>query len=137
MPAPDASAGTSRRRTGKETRSDGDVHAEFGGQAARFAAVASPYRDNSFIKASISVSFPVAARVRTSFTKAPQSWEYYRMEATGPMQNWWLAYKWYQSKNSGSGQNPPLQASQLTSMRHGSHKIRVQGHGGLTFYPIP
>ncbi len=67
----------------------------------------------------------------------PQSWEYYRMEAVGQSQNWWLAYKWYESKNSGSGQNPPLQAAQLTSMRHGSHKIRVQGHGELLFYPIP
>jgi len=67
----------------------------------------------------------------------PQSWEYYRMEATGPTENWWLAYKWYQSKNSGSGENPPLQPGQLASMRHGSHKIRVQGHGELLFYPIP
>jgi len=67
----------------------------------------------------------------------PQSWEYYRMEATGSMHNWWLAYKWYQSKNSASGQNPPLQPGQLTTMRHGSHKIRVQGNGELSFYPIP
>jgi tetratricopeptide (TPR) repeat protein len=67
----------------------------------------------------------------------PLSWEYYRMEATGSPQNWWLAYQWYQSKNSGSGQNPPLHAAQLTTMRHGSHKIRVQGHGQLAFYPIP
>ncbi|MGO9240081.1 MAG: tetratricopeptide repeat protein [Bryobacteraceae bacterium] len=67
----------------------------------------------------------------------PQTWAYYRMEASGSTQNWWLAYKWYQSKNSGSGQNPPLQAGQLVSMRHGSHKVRVQGHGQLLFYPIP
>jgi len=73
----------------------------------------------------------------TGYILLPQSWEYYRMEATGSMQNWWLAYKWYQSKNSGGGQNPPLQAGQLMTMRHGSHKIRVQGHGQLVFYPIP
>ena len=73
----------------------------------------------------------------SGYVLLPQSWEYYRMEAAGSMQNWWLAYKWYQSKNSGSGQNPPLQAGQLVSMRHGSHKIRVQGHGQLVFYPIP
>ena len=59
------------------------------------------------------------------------------MEAAGSMQNWWLAWKWYQSKNSSSGENQPVQASQLTTMRHGSHKIRVQGHGQLAFYPIP
>lgn len=73
----------------------------------------------------------------SGYVLLPQTWEYYRMEAAGPMQNWWLAYKWYQSKNSGSGQNAPLQAGQLVSMRHGSHKIRVQGHGQLLFYPIP
>src|SRR5580704_12586837 len=64
----------------------------------------------------------------------PLAWEYYRMEATGPMQNWWMAYKWYQSKNSQSGQRPPLQAAQLATARHGSHKIRVQGNGQLLFY---
>jgi hypothetical protein len=73
----------------------------------------------------------------SGYVLIPQSWEYYRMEATGQMQNWWLAYRWYQSKNSGSGQNSPLQAVQLATMRHGSHKIRVQGHGELLFYPIP
>ena len=67
----------------------------------------------------------------------PQSWEYYHMGATGPTQNWWLAYKWYQSKNSGSGQNGPWQPGSLENARHGSHKIRVQGHGQLVFYPIP
>jgi TonB family protein len=66
----------------------------------------------------------------------PQSWEYYHMGATGPTENWWLAYKWYQSKNSGSGQNGPWQPNQLENARHGSHKIRVQGHGQLLFYPI-
>jgi hypothetical protein len=66
----------------------------------------------------------------------PQSWEYYHMGATGSTQNWWLAYKWYQSKNSGSGQNGPWQPSQLENARHGSHKIRVQGNGQLVFYPI-
>jgi len=72
----------------------------------------------------------------TGYILIPLSWEYYRMEAAGSTQNWWLAYKWYQSKNSGSGQNPPLHAQQLASMRHGSHKIRVQGHGQLMFYPV-
>lgn len=67
----------------------------------------------------------------------PQSWEYYHMGATGSAQNWWLAYKWYQSKNSGSGQNGPWQPGSLENARHGSHKIRVQGHGQLVFYPIP
>jgi tetratricopeptide (TPR) repeat protein len=67
----------------------------------------------------------------------PQSWEYYRIEATGPAQNWWYAQIWYQSKNSSSGQYSPMQASQLVGMRHGSHKIRVQGHGQVLFYPIP
>lgn len=67
----------------------------------------------------------------------PQSWEYYRIEATGPTQNWWYAQIWYQSKNSSSGQYSPMQASQLVGMRHGSHKIRVQGHGQVLFYPIP
>lgn len=71
----------------------------------------------------------------TGYILLPQFWEYYRMEATGSIQNWWLAYKWYQSKNSSSGQNPPLQAAQLATMRHGSHKIRVQGHGELLFSP--
>ena len=66
----------------------------------------------------------------------PQSWEYYHMGANGSTQNWWLAYKWYQSKNSGSGQNAPMQPSQLEPARHGSHKIRVQGNGQLVFYPI-
>lgn len=59
------------------------------------------------------------------------------MEAAGPMQNWWLTYKWYQSKNSGAGQNPPLQAAELATMRHGSHKIRVQGNGQLVFLSHP
>ena len=72
----------------------------------------------------------------TGYILLPQSWEYYRMEAAPPTPNWWLAYKWYQSKNSSSGQNPPLQAGQLASMRHGSHKIRVQGHGQLLFSPL-
>ena len=67
----------------------------------------------------------------------PESWEYYHMGATGTTQNWWLAYKWYESKNSGSGQNGPWQPSQLENARHGSHKIRVQGNGQLVFYPIP
>lgn len=67
----------------------------------------------------------------------PQSWEYYRMEAVNPLPNWWLAYRWYQSKNSGSGENPPLKAPTLATMRHGSHTIRVQGNGQLVFYPIP
>jgi tetratricopeptide (TPR) repeat protein len=66
----------------------------------------------------------------------PQSWEYYFMEATGSMQNWWLAYKWYQSKNSGSGLHPHLLPDQLKNLRSGSHKIRVQGHGQLMFYRI-
>ena len=66
----------------------------------------------------------------------PQSWEYYFMEATGSMQNWWLAYNWYQSKNSSSGQHPHLEPAQLTNLRSGSHKIRVQGHGQLLFYRI-
>jgi tetratricopeptide (TPR) repeat protein len=66
----------------------------------------------------------------------PQSWEYYLMEATGSMQNWWLAYNWYQSKNSGSGQYAHLEAGQLTNLRGGSHKIRVQGHGQLLFYRV-
>ena len=67
----------------------------------------------------------------------PQSWEYYHMGATGSTQNWWLAYKWYQSKNSGSGQNGPWQSNQFENARHGSHKIRVQGNGQLVFYSIP
>jgi len=73
----------------------------------------------------------------TGYVLLPQSWEYYHMGATGSTQNWWLAYKWYQSKNSGSGQNGPWQPGQLENARHGSHKIRVQGHGQLVFYPIP
>ena len=67
----------------------------------------------------------------------PQSWEYYRMEAVNPAPNWWLAYRWYQSKNSGAGENPPLRPNNLVTMRHGSHKIRVQGNGQLVFYPVP
>jgi TonB family protein len=67
----------------------------------------------------------------------PQSWEYYHMQAAGPLDNWWLAYKWYVSKNSSSGQRPPLQAGDLVSMTHGSHKIRVQGHGQLLFLRTP
>jgi hypothetical protein len=66
----------------------------------------------------------------------PQSWEYYLMEATGSLQGWWLAYKWYQSKNSSSGIYPHLEANQLTNLRGGSHKIRVQGYGQLLFYRV-
>ncbi len=73
----------------------------------------------------------------TGYILLPQSWEYYHMGATGATQNWWLAYKWYQSKNSASGQNPPMKPNQLENARHGSHKIRVQDHGQLLFYPIP
>jgi hypothetical protein len=67
----------------------------------------------------------------------PQSWEYYRMQATDSLQDWWLAYKWYVSKNSSSGQRPPLHANDLLNMTHGSHKIRVQGHGRLMFSRLP
>ncbi len=67
----------------------------------------------------------------------PQSWEYYHMQAAGPLDNWWLAYKWYVSKNSSNGQRPPLHADDLVSMTHGSHEIRVQGHGQLLFLRTP
>ena len=73
----------------------------------------------------------------SGYVLIPQAWEYYRMEAVNPRANWWLAYRWYQSKNSGSGENPPLKPNQLATMRHGSHKIRVQGSGQLVLYPVP
>jgi hypothetical protein len=64
----------------------------------------------------------------------PGAWASYRMEPVDPAKNWWMAYMWYQSRNSGSGERPPLKASELLALdRHTSQKIRVQGNGQLFF----
>jgi hypothetical protein len=62
----------------------------------------------------------------------PAYWNSYIMEPETPSDNWWMAYKWYQSRNSGSGERPPLRLRELLALgRHTSQKIRVQGSGRL------
>jgi hypothetical protein len=66
----------------------------------------------------------------------PEFWESYSMTAINPSEDWWMAYKWYQSKHSGSGERAPLKANDYLTPpldKHTSQKVRVQGYGQVRF----
>lgn len=68
----------------------------------------------------------------SGYVLLPNSWNSYLMEPDEQLDGWWMAYKWYQSRNSGAGERPPLTPVDLRAVgQHTSLRIRLQGFGRL------